>query len=197
MRINSALNSIRPKKGDAGFTLIELMITVSIVGILAAIALPNYQNFLARSRQVEAKLSVAAIFLAEISFSAEEGSFTTCLAGVGYTRPVQNVYYSVGFGSASSTCGASGTNDCHVNNFTNFTPCPVGAFPAGAYFGADKSASGPPVDRLTFNANTTTTITGSSFIAAAVGRVSQKGSTTIDAWSIDEKKILRSTRYGL
>lgn len=176
--------------------MIELMVTVSIVGILAAVALPNYQNFLARSRQVEAKLSLSSLYVAEISFSAEKGSFTTCVSTAGYTRPTQNVYYSVGFGTASSTCG-NGVDDCHTTEFTNLLTCPAGAFPAGGYFGADKAASGTPIDRATFNANSTTNISTSSFTAAAVGRVSHKGAATIDVWVIDERKNLRSTRYGL
>lgn len=179
-----------------GFTVIELMVTVSIVGILAAVALPNYQNFLARSRQVEAKLSLSSVYVAEMSFTAEQSSFTTCVSTAGYTRPTQNVYYSVGFGSAASTCGA-GTSDCHLREFTSLLNCPAGAFPAGGYFGADRAASSVPVDRATFNANSVTSISSSSFTAAAVGRVSHKGAAAIDVWVIDERKNLRSTRYGL
>jgi type IV pilus assembly protein PilE len=43
-----------PRAGDAGFTLLELMIVCVIVGVLAAIALPNYNDFVRRGKIVEA-----------------------------------------------------------------------------------------------------------------------------------------------
>jgi type IV pilus assembly protein PilA len=69
------------RKSNKGFTLIELMIVVAIIGILAAIAIPNFLRFQLKSKSSEGKVNIAAIRTAEESYLAEFGNY------VGVTTP--------------------------------------------------------------------------------------------------------------
>jgi type IV pilus assembly protein PilA len=77
-------------KGQKGFTLIELMIVVAIIGILAAIAIPNFLTYQLKSRQSEAKTNLQAIKTSAVAFQSERG----CYVGVtteGVASPVAAV----------------------------------------------------------------------------------------------------------
>jgi type IV pilus assembly protein PilA len=65
-------------QAQKGFTLIELMIVVAIIGILAAIALPAYQNYTKRAAYSEVISGMAAVKTAATVCYNEQGSWTAC-----------------------------------------------------------------------------------------------------------------------
>jgi len=72
------LHTLHTRQG--GFTLIELMIVVAIIGILAAIAIPNFLRFQLRAKSTEGKTNLAAIRTAEEGYQAEFGTYVAAAA---------------------------------------------------------------------------------------------------------------------
>ena len=92
---------VKTFRKQEGFTLIELMIVVAIIGILAAIAIPNFLTYQMKSRQSEAKVNLQAIRTSEISFQAERGCYLAVTAeGVALAVPAKPVPVAWGVGVA-------------------------------------------------------------------------------------------------
>jgi len=80
------------KKPSKGFTLIELMIVVAIIGLLAAIAIPNFVKFQAKSKQSEAKANLKSAFTAEKAYAQEKDIYNPAINIVGFLPERNNRY---------------------------------------------------------------------------------------------------------
>jgi type IV pilus assembly protein PilE len=78
-------------KANRGITLIELLVVIVIVGILAAIAIPVYTNYMQRARRADAKTALEQLRAAEEMYRAERGSYSTDLVQLVNSWGVPNI----------------------------------------------------------------------------------------------------------
>jgi prepilin-type N-terminal cleavage/methylation domain-containing protein len=152
-------------KGQKGFTLIELMIVVAIIGILAAIAIPNFLAYQAKSKQSEAKVSLGAIFTSVVAFQAESNP-TTYMPAVNVNEigwgPAGNPRYSFWYYAAGAVARMAPTTG-----------------PQAAAGGCDPTSTTTSIVPLA-------SVTG--FTATAKGQIDQD--PTCDEWSMNDARSL-------
>ena len=90
-----------------GFSLVELMIVVAIIGVLTAIAIPNFQSFQARSRQSEAKAALTGIYTANMAFHSKWETYAAVFNSIGYV-PGGDFIYAAGWDDAVANADNAG-----------------------------------------------------------------------------------------
>ena len=148
-----------------GFTLIELMIVVAIIGILAAIAIPNFLRYQAQSRQAEARTNLGGIFVAETSYFGENSRYSG--------------FQEIGFTLA-------GTSNRYTYR-TMGTTVAAGVVSAGAVEAINAGIGTVNPDNTTAAAGGAgATSSGNGFTATAVANLDND--PTVDSWHVNDIK---------
>lgn len=196
------MKAVRTLKNQAGFSLVELMIVVAIIGILATVAIPNFTRFQAKSRQSSGKSLLAGYYSAQKATYSEFQYYPGNFRGAGY-RPEGQLSYRLeavdnavtgtaqtnpaDMGAAASSCIATsvtlGAAVCGVEYTTNGNAwTELASANVGASIPACVEAIGGAMGAM-------------GTFTACVGALI--GGTQADTWSIDQNKLVSNTQNGL
>jgi len=130
------------KRVQQGFTLIELMIVVAIVGILAAIALPAYQDYVIRSKMSEAEAALAACKTSVAEYtSTHAGSLPTAVTDAGCSTTSSQYVASLDVATGVITAVSQGTGATPSECTLVLTPSQAGTFEITAWAGTSTGCS--------------------------------------------------------
>lgn len=174
---------------QAGFSLVELMVVVAIIGVLATIAIPRVNRFIAKSRQSEAQVNLSSLYTFNKNFFVEFQGYTSDFDAMGF-KPEGNLRYNVGY-----TQGADGPANYETLKSATYggdtmtlPDCPIDrSVPrCVTLLGADGN---PPADPTSVFATPF-----QEFEAGATARLVGDGAD--DTWQISNNKNLRNTHDG-
>jgi len=197
--------------GTRGFTLVELLIVVAIIGVLSTIGVPTFRRMIQKAKKSEAKVNLGALFTAESAFRAEYSAFGDNLERMGFEidGAASNLIYVVGFPRTDGSCSGTylqfpqdvrpdntevlgGKIQTSTPSYYQFGSATAG-FNAGNY--CTTTAANAGVDIQVDDA------AGASFAAAAQGVIApglaQNNLGALDIWTINDGRELVNFQDGV
>lgn len=197
MKMKQLLNS------RSGFTLLELMVVVVIVGILATVAVPQYQQFTRRAKQTEAKSMLGGAFGGEQLIRDDMGKYTACLNRVmDIGAATQRRIYLTGFSTAVASGGtcAGTTNGCLDWNASATSPCTSAVNEVFVQENPSQSLTDGQLDSIVGTATgaSASAVGVNSYVMRALSDLRGTGvAANMDVWQIDQNRNLLNAQNGL
>ncbi len=179
---------------ESGFSLVELMVVVAIIGVLAAVAVPQYTKFVAKAKQSEAKANLGAVYTGMKAFHAEYQNYHGNFKAIGF-EPEGQLKYRIGFAAgADSTLpipdthkdGDTAESISSVGCGTSYTNCTDTVDTnVDSNFGSVTGVS----------SGWTNSAAGDEFLVEATGNIDSDDAT--DTWTMSHVKVLSSPSSDL
>ena len=186
------------RKKLEGFTLLEMIVSVAIIAILGAVAVPSYIRSQTKGRQAEAKASLAQIYIAERSNFSDGSTYTQCITKIGVGYPDRRFYAVTAVNdAASAVCGPNGDQLCTAYTFNSDGSASSTCVNADSAFDETVRQSGsfsiikPATSPMALGSS----MARATFTAVAKGNVSPDNIT--DTWTIDQNNNLLNSAPGI
>lgn len=178
------------KRGKRGFTLVELLIVVAIIGVLSTIGVPTFRRMIQKSKKSEAKVNLGGVYTTEAAFYAEYNGYGNNLQKMGFEIEgnAASLIYLVGFYTAACADQTTMYPTSGVSAAIN------AAFPA--YYTAANTALGGTTAGGTCVARNSLA-NGTGFTAGAEGVISPTTGAAHDTWTIDDQRKVSNTVDGV